>query len=153
MRRPVGSVIRLAGTDLDKVIDAYHRSLDAFMQGNAEPTLALFSNREDVTLGNPFGPVARGRDKVAETARFASSHMRDGKAKGFDRIVTHVAPDFAYIVEVERLSTKLDGAKTISPYSLRVTTIFLPEDGTWKIVHRHADPITSVRPWNSVVEK
>ncbi len=25
-------------------------------------------------------------------------------------------------------------------YALRVTTIFGPEDGEWKVVHRHADP-------------
>jgi len=145
--------IRLAESDLDKVIEQYHRSLDVFMKGNAEATLALFSHRDNVTLGNPFGPVARGFDRVAETARLASSHMRDGSAAGFDRIATHVSPDFAYIVEVERLSTKLDGNKEMTPYSLRVTTIFLPEQGAWKIVHRHADPITSPRPWDSVIQK
>lgn len=123
------------------------------MKGNPEPTLALFSRRDEVTLGNPFGPVARGFGKVAETARLAASHMRDGEAAGFDTTVKHVAPDFAYLVEVERLRTKLDGGKEISPYSLRVTTIFLPEEGTWKIIHRHADPITSARPWDSVIQK
>lgn len=143
----------MAEASLEKVIDEYHRSLDVFMRGNAEAVVALLSHRETVTLGNPFGPFARGFNKVAETARLASSHMRDGKVRGFERIVTHVTPDFAYIIEVERLSTKLDGGKEVSPFSLRVTTIFLPEDGAWKIVHRHADPITSVRSWDSVVDK
>lgn len=143
----------VAAAELDKVIDEYHRSLDVFMRGNAEAFIALLSDRDDVTLGNPFGPFARGHDKVAETARLASSHMRDGKASGFERVVTHVGPDLAYIVEIERLGTKLDGAKQVSPYSLRVTTIFLPEHGTWKIIHRHADPITSARSWDSVVDK
>ena len=143
----------MAESDLDGVIERYHRALDVFMKGNAEAVIALFSRRESVTLGNPFGPVVRGIDRVGETARLASSHMRDGEAAGFDRISTHVAPDFAYIVEVERFRTKLDGGKEITPYSLRVTTIFLPEQGTWKIVHRHADPITSARPWDSVIQK
>ncbi len=123
------------------------------MKGSAEDTLALFSHREDVTLGNPFGPVARGFDRVAETARFASSHMRDGKARGFDTLVKHVMPEYAYLVEVERLQTKLDGGKDVTPYSLRVTTIFEREGGQWRIAHRHADPITTQRPWDSVVQK
>ena len=143
----------MAESDFDKVIEQYHRSLDVFMRGNAEAALALFSHRENVTLGNPFGPVARGFDRVAETARLASSHMRDGEATGFETIVKHVTPNFAYIIEVERLRTKLDGRKEVAPMPLRVTTIFLPEQGTWKIIHRHADPITSVRPWDSVIQK
>lgn len=29
--------------------------------------------------------------------------------------------------------------------------LFSHEDGTWKLVHRHADPITTPRPSESVV--
>ncbi len=143
----------MSSKDLDVLVEEYHRGLDTFMRGNAEPVLALFSHRDDVTLGNPFGPMARGFEGVSATARAAASHMRDGRARGFERIATHVSSDFAYIVEVERLSTKLNGAKEISPFSLRVTTIFLPENGSWKVTHRHADPITTARPWDSVIEK
>jgi hypothetical protein len=32
-----------------------------------------------------------------------------------------------------------------------VTTIFRREDGAWRIVHRHADPITSPRTPESIV--
>jgi hypothetical protein len=32
-----------------------------------------------------------------------------------------------------------DGAP--EPYALRVTTVFRWEDGEWKVVHRHADPL------------
>ena len=31
--------------------------------------------------------------------------------------------------------------------------IMRPEDGVWKIVHRHADPITSARPAESVIQQ
>jgi len=32
-----------------------------------------------------------------------------------------------------------------------VTTIFGLEHGAWKVVHRHADPITTERPVESVL--
>lgn len=150
---PTGEAIQLTESSLDKVIEQYHQSLDVFVRGNAEVALALFSRRENVTLGNPFGPMACGFERVADTARLAATHMRDGKADGFDRISTYVTPELAYIVEVERLRARLDGAREITPFSYRATTIFLPEKGTWRIIHRHVDPITSPRPWNSVIQK
>jgi hypothetical protein len=41
----------------------------------------------------------------------------------------------------------------ITPYSLRSTMIFRPEDGVWKVVHRHADPITTAQPVESVIQE
>jgi hypothetical protein len=35
----------------------------------------------------------------------------------------------------------------------RVIAEFRREDGTWKIVHRHADPITTAQPVESVIHK
>ena len=58
-----------ADEDLDQVIERYHLALDAFMKGNHEPVEELFSAREDVTLGNPFGPFARGSTQVVETMK------------------------------------------------------------------------------------
>jgi len=45
----------------------------------------------------------------------------------------------------------LCNAQQTTPVNLRVTTIFRPENGTWKVVHRHADPITQARPASSVI--
>jgi hypothetical protein len=30
--------------------------------------------------------------------------------------------------------------------------IFRPEDGTWKVVHRHADPISTPQPAESLIQ-
>jgi hypothetical protein len=36
---------------------------------------------------------------------------------------------------------------------LRVTTVFRLEDTAWKIVHRHADPLTGPRPATAIAER
>jgi len=139
--------------NLDHVIEQYHRALGEFMKGEYEPAKRLFSEREDVTLGNPFGPFARGLTQVVETMKRAASNYRDGEASGFDAISKYVTSDLAYIVEVERLKSKVGGREDISQVNLRVTSIFRREDGHWRLVHRHADPVTTVQPAESVLQK
>jgi len=139
--------------DLDHVVEQYHRALSEFMKGDYEPAKRLFSEREDVTLGNPFGPFARGLTEVVETMKRAASHYRDGDAAGFDTISKYITPDLAYIVEVERLESKVGGRDKASPVHLRATSIFRREEGRWKLVHRHADPITTARSAESVLPK
>ena len=64
-----------------------------------------------------------------------------------------VTSDLACIVEVERYRAKVGGSENITPVTLRVTSILRAEDGTWKIVHRHADPISTPRPAESVIQE
>ena len=140
-------------SDLAQVIEEYHRALDAFVKGDPRPTKKLFSRRDDVTLANPLGPPARGWDQVEKTLERAASQIRDGEATDFERISEYATADLAYILEIERTREKVGGADEMSRVSLRVTTIFRREDDAWRIVHRHADPITSPRPIESVVEQ
>ena len=142
-----------AADDFDDVLEQYHLALDEIMRGSAEGYKRVYSRRDDVTLANPFGPPARGWDEVAKTLERAASQFRDGEATGFENVAKYITPDLAYIVEIERSQTKLEGRDDVTPITLRVTTIFRPEDGTWKVVHRHADPITTVRPAESVIQQ
>ena len=138
--------------DLDAVIEQYHRALAEFIKGDPEPYKRLFSQRDDVTLGNPFGPVGRGWSEVAAIMDRAASHYRDGEIVRVENLAKYVTSELAYIVESERFRTKIAGREALSPVALRTTSIFRREDGRWKIVHRHADAITTARPADSVIE-
>ena len=48
---------------------------------------------------------------------------------------------------------KVGGAAEAAPVALRATTIFRREAGGWRIVHRHADPITAPRPAASIAQE
>jgi ketosteroid isomerase-like protein len=137
--------------DLDIVIEQYHRAAAEFIKGDPEAYKRLFSQRPDVTLGNPFGPVGRGWTDVAGIMDRAASLYTDGEITRFDNIAKYVSPELAYIVEVEQFRTKIAGREGLSPVALRTTSIFRREDGRWKIVHRHADSITTARPAASVL--
>jgi ketosteroid isomerase-like protein len=138
--------------DFDEVVEHYQRALGEFVKGNPEPVMMVFSHREDVTLANPLGPPVHGWEQVAATER-AASQVREGKKVGFEIVAKYVTADLAYIVWVERVKARLGGSQDIVPFALRVTTIFRPEDGVWKVVHRHADPITTARPIESLIQQ
>jgi ketosteroid isomerase-like protein len=139
-------------SDLAQVMEQYRRALDAFVKGNPEPMKQLMSRRDDVTLANPIGPPVRGWNQVEETTERAAALGRDGELTGWETISEYATADLAYVVAIQRNRLKLGGADEVSPVSLRVTTIFRREDDGWRIVHRHADPITSPRPIQSVAE-
>ena len=142
----------MSGSDLDFVVEQYHRALDAFVRGDPELQKKLFSRRDDVSLANPLGPPARGWSAVEQTMERAASQLREGEPINFERISGYAGTDLAYIVEIERARAKVGGSDEASPIPLRVTTIFRQEDGQWKVLHRHADPITSPRPIESIIQ-
>jgi ketosteroid isomerase-like protein len=110
----------------------------------------LFSRRDDGALANPPGPPAHGWTQVAATTGRAAENQREGEAIGYERIAEYTTAELAY-VESERFRAKVSGADAAVPLALRVTTIFRREDGAWKIVRCHADPITTPRPPQSVL--
>ena len=139
--------------DVDELIARYQLGLDDFMKGNPEPVKELYSHREDVTLANPLGPPAHGWDEVAATIEHAASQFRDGRLVGVEIVEKNVTPEFAYTLWLEHGEGKVGGREDIAPATLRVTMIYRPEEGGWKVVHRHADPITSAQPAESVIQE
>ena len=142
----------MSESGLDGAVEQHHQALGEFVKGDAEPLKALFSHRDDVTLANPFGPAVTGWEEAAATMERAASLYRDGEIVGFDTLAKKMTAELGYTVEVKRYSAKLGGRKDLTPVTLRVTCVFRPEEGSWKLVHRHADPITTARTADSVVQ-
>src|SRR5918992_4357542 len=141
-----------AADDVDQLIEQYQLALDEFVKGNPQPAKQLWSRRDDVTLANPLGAPARGWEQVTKTIEHAASNIRDGEITNFDVISKLVTAELAYIVWIERQKAKMGARQDVTPVELRVTMIFRPDNGTWKVVHRHADPITTARPAESVIQ-
>src|SRR5688500_11758862 len=130
---------------LEDAIAQNHAALDSMLKGDSTGYVALLSDRDDVTWGNPFGPFARGRESVEAALASAATRFRGGGAAEFDDIATYMAENLAVVVQVEHGETKLEGADTLSPAALRVTSVFRLETDAWRLVHRHADQITTPR--------
>lgn len=130
--------------ELELAIERYHAAGREFVQGNPEPQKSIFSHGDDVCLVNPVGVVAKGWSETAATMEQASTHFREGMME-FERVAHQITPELAYITEIERWQAKVAGGD-LSSGELRVTSILRPEDGTWKVALRHADPIERRSP-------
>ena len=136
----------------DLPMEEYRRAALEIARGNPDVYKSLWSRRDDVTLANPFGPPVRGWQAVSDRLDLAASHYRDGQDYEYENVVTVIAEDLAYTVEIERFRARVGESGELSPVAIRTTTVFRREDGAWRVTHRHGDPITSMRPAESVLQ-
>jgi ketosteroid isomerase-like protein len=65
-------------------------------------------------------------------------------------LVKVVTSELAYVVEEKRGRARVGGDAEFRSLAFRVTTIFRSEVGGWKVIHHHADPITTPQSAESV---
>lgn len=144
--------VSAAPSDFDGAIEAFRQALVRYVKGDPRRALELFSQRDDVTLANPLGPPRRGPAEVGRVAAEAAAHLRDGSPPRFEEISRYSTSDLGYVVHIERTEARVAGSENLDQIALRVTMIFRREGDIWKVVHRHADPITTPRAITTVIQ-
>ena len=71
---------------LESAITESHEALRKILGGDPSGYAALFADRDDITLGNPFGPFGKGRAAVLKALANASTKYRDGTVVAVDRV-------------------------------------------------------------------
>ena len=123
---------------LQTVVPRQVRADDALLNGDPGPRMELWSHHDPVTVLGARRS-ARGWAQVSEAFRWIASRFAHGEFH-LEVIAAGVSGDLAYTVGYERSRASLDGGPP-GPIRLRVTHIYRRENGEWKIVHRHADPL------------
>ncbi len=143
----------MSDSDFNGVIEAFRQALHTFVTGDPIPVQDLISRRDDVTLANPLGPPHRGWADVAKATAEAAAHLKGGGSIRFEEVSRYATPDLGYVVQLERVEAQVGDTDAMAPIALRVTMIFRREGDTWKLAHRHADPITTPRDISSIIER
>ena len=141
-----------ARSGFDGTVEAFRQALDTYVKGDPQPIMEFVSRRDDVTLANPLGPPRIGPEDVDATIAAGAAMLRDGSMRGFEEVARYSTPELGYVEQIERTQARLPGSSDITPIALRVTMILRREGDTWKVAHRHADPITSPRPISTTIE-
>lgn len=113
---------------------------------NGDPTLwkKHASHREDVTILGGFGGHGeKGWGAVGARYDWAASQYKGGGATlKVEYLSVVVSRDLAFTVAIERQEgARVGEQQSPGRRALRATQIFRREDGAWKILHRHADPL------------
>jgi ketosteroid isomerase-like protein len=118
------------------------RAASEFVGGDPEPYTSRWANGPDVTIFGAWGDYEHGWDEVGPRLDWAAARFVAGKTEP-EILVMDSSGDLGYTVALERGHAHLAGQPTAAPMLLRVTHVYRRIDGVWKLVHRHADPITA----------
>src|SRR5215813_11084059 len=110
------------------------------VRGNAQPLKELYSHSEDVTVLGGFGGFERGWIEVEPRLDWAASQFADGDFS--QQVVSSIVEsDLAMIVTLERYEARVAKEQVKTHDELRVTQVFRRENGQWRLVHRHGEPL------------
>ena len=140
---------------LARAIALHRNALNEFVKSNAAPWKQHCSHRDDVTIVGAWGGFEKGwAAQVEKRYNWAAGRFM-GSERGveLENISLVVTPELAYSVDIERARVQVTGKDHLAAMELRVTTIFRLEDGDWKMVHRHADPLLGLQTPQSVTQK
>lgn len=124
----------------EQYIESISSGNPTFMKENA-------SHSNDITIMGAFGGYEKGWDKVGARLDWAAAQMKGSQPKKgkIEYINIVVSSDMAFTVA---LASVIQGA-TENDSKIRVTEIFRKEGGSWKLLHRHADPLIEKKPPSS----
>ena len=129
-----------ATTSIQQLFKQVEAAGASFFAGDPAPIIALWFRGNDVTIFGGSGSYAQGWQAVEPRIRWAAAHFRGGRG-ALEPVTMGESGDLAYTISIERGEVQLEGSEELRPLALRVTQLYRREDGEWKIIHQHADPI------------
>ena len=131
---------RVTDAQLDELTELMGAAASAYIGGQMRRYFDLMNHADDFTLMGPFGGET-SRESMASEERIAElEDLFKGGEASLDVVERYASGDLAVLVVVER-QHGLVGPYPEQDWSLRVTLVFRLEDSTWRLVHRHADPL------------
>ncbi len=140
-------------SDLQTFIDKTIEALKYLVNGEGKLFIELFSKADDVTVFGGFGSYERGWERVKANTELASSRFKGGDLLQIEQLATGLSGDLAYTVWIERFRVQVEGRQEPGSLAVRVTHIYRRENGEWKLILRHGDPIVQITEATAVLNR
>jgi hypothetical protein len=103
----------------------------AYINGDAAPLDQIVAHHSPATFFRPSGGYRQGAEAVWSQYERDATNFENG------------SDGLAYWVGFQRATAHPRGRPEAVPFNLRITELFRREGDTWKLIHRHADPLIS----------
>lgn len=132
----------------------FEEGINRFINGDPALWKQNASRRGDVTIMGAWGAYEKGWQEAGPRYDWAAARFRKSGAQAkIEYLSSEVSGNLAYTVAIERSEAHLIDQDKPAAMALRVTHIFRKEDGAWRLVHRHADPLIGKTAPAAVLEK
>jgi ketosteroid isomerase-like protein len=130
----------MAHTSFESFMQTRRRVAAAYVNGDPKPLSEISTANDPATFFGPGGGIEQGAAHVVEVNEAGSYRFHDGTT---ELEVLHSGSDgnLGYWTGYQNASVRTDGKDAPTAMKLRVTEIFRRENGEWKLIHRHADPL------------
>ncbi len=114
---------------------------NAFVNGEIGPLLDISTQTSPATIFPPNGLCVQSAEEV-NAFNTSGARMFDGFSENRFEVMHMAESDgLAYWTGIQRSVVRMKGKPEPVAMDLRITEIFRLEDGEWKLIHRHADPL------------
>jgi ketosteroid isomerase-like protein len=125
-------------------LPCFELGIERFLNGDATLWKSNVSQESDATIMGAWGDYEKSWSELEPRYDWAAARFEaSGAQVQFQYLSSGVSGELAFTVAIERSTVRLAGQKEPASMALRVTHLFRKEQGEWKLLHRHADPLMS----------
>lgn len=136
------AVSHAASGDFKAFLAQFETATTRFLNGDRTQWKQIASHRDDVTIMGAWGAYEKGWGEVGARYDWAAERFVDSGARmDVEYLASGESGDLAYTIAIERSTVRVIGEEKPASMALRVTHLFRKEEGVWRLIHRHADPI------------
>lgn len=140
--------------DFRSFLSRFEEGTRRFLDGDPIAWKENVSRNDDVVIMGAWGAYERGWPDVSSRYDWAASRfIKSGASLHVEYLSAASSGDLAYTTAIERSRARIVGQDQQAAMQLRVTHVFRRENGAWKLMLRHADPLLEKTAPDSVLRK